>query len=396
MRIAGIVAEYNPFHSGHRWHIEQTRALGATHIVVVMSGCYLQRGEPALWDKWVRTRAALLGGADLILELPLPYACATAQQFATGAVSTLAALGAVELLSFGSECGEAAPLVAAANAILDSRVEVTARLLLGEGISYAVARQRAVEQLYGPELSGLLAAPNNILGIEYIAALGRLKSGITPVTVRRAGAAHDGPAVGEHASASALRGMFRGGNPQAASDYLLPQCRDLYEKAWQAGECYAPVLLERPLLAALRRMTAQQLAALPDIAEGLENRICTALRTATGIEDLLDAVKTKRYSHARLRRILLCGWLGVPSGMGKEPPPYIRLLGMNDRGQEILARAGQAATLPISHSLARLGEQGERQAAFARLEAVADDLYGTITQQVQPCGRDYTNSIIKV
>lgn len=396
MRVAGIIAEYNPFHSGHGWHIAETRAQGATHIVAVMSGCYLQRGEPALWDKWTRTRAALLGGADLVVELPLPYACATAQRFATGGVSILEALGAVDVLSFGSECGDVAQLTAAADAILDSCVEEKTAELLSGGITYAAARQQAVAALYGRELSALLARPNNILGIEYIASLKKLGSGITPVTICRAGAEHDSHEAGEHASASALRALVAGGNIDAAARYLSPQCRDLFMRAWQVGECYTPALLERPMLAALRRLTVQDIAQLPDIAEGLENRIYTALRTATGVEELLDAVKTKRYSHARLRRILLCGWLGVPSAMGKEPPPYIRLLGMNDRGQEILARAGQTATLPMSHSLVRLSEVGKRQAAFARLEAVADDLYGTVTTKVQPCGRDYTNSIIKV
>lgn len=396
MRVAGIIAEYNPFHSGHQWQIAQTRALGATHTVAVISGCYLQRGEPAIWDKWTRTRAALLGGVDLVIELPLPYACATAQRFATGGVAILEALGAVDFLSFGSECGDVSQLTAAAAAILDSTVEEKARELLSGGITYAAARQQAVTAIYGEGLAELLARPNNILGIEYIAALKRMGSGITPVTVPRVGAAHDSNETGEHASASAIRGLVAEGKLDRAMEYIPTSCRDSFTRGWQSGECYSPALLERPMLAALRRMTVQEIAQLPDIAEGLENRIYTALRTASSIEELLERIKTKRYSHARLRRILLCGWLGVPFHMGKEPPPYLRILGMNHRGQEILARAGQSATLPMSHSLARLAEVGERQEAFARLEAVADDLYGTITKTVQPCGRDYTNSIIKL
>ncbi|MEG0853769.1 MAG: nucleotidyltransferase family protein [Angelakisella sp.] len=396
LEIAGIVAEYNPFHTGHGWHVAETRRLGATHIVAVMSGCYVQRGEPALWDKWVRTRAALLGGVDLVLELPLPYAAATAQRFAFGAVSILDALGVVDRLSFGSECGDVALLSAAAEAILDSSVEQKTTQFLSEGITYAAARQQAVSALYGQEVSTLLERPNNILGIEYLAALRRLGSSIKPMTVTRMGAGHDSSAAGEHASASALRALVSGGSFAEAERYLPEQCRALYTRAWEEGACYLPALLERPMLAALRRLTVEEISALPDISEGLENRIYTALRTAESVEGLLDAVKTKRYSHARLRRILLCGFLGIPAGLTENAPPYIRILGMNDRGQEILARVGRGGAVPISHSLLRLSEAGERQNTFAQLEAVADDLYGTLTGKVQPCGRDYTNSIIKV
>ncbi|MEG1778339.1 MAG: nucleotidyltransferase family protein, partial [Angelakisella sp.] len=175
MKIAGIVAEYNPFHSGHEWHIAETGKMGATHIVAVMSGCYLQRGEPALWDKWTRTRGALLGGADLIIELPLPYACATAQCFARGAVSILDALGVVDMLSFGSECGEIEQLRTVAAAIADKQVKAKTSELLAEGITYAAARQRAVAALCGSAAAELLAQPNNILAIEYMAELVRRK-----------------------------------------------------------------------------------------------------------------------------------------------------------------------------------------------------------------------------
>ncbi|MEG1778046.1 MAG: nucleotidyltransferase family protein, partial [Angelakisella sp.] len=142
--------------------------------------------------------------------------------------------------------------------------------------------------------------------------------------------------------------------------------------------------------------TVEDLARLPDISEGLENRIYAALRTATSMEALLEAVKTKRYSRARLRRILLCAWLGVTSEMSAGEPPYIHILGMNRRGQEILAQVGQGVSLPLSHSLMRLSQTGERAKAFAQLESTADDLYATGTNLVQPCGKDYTNGIIKL
>lgn len=388
MKIAGIVAEYNPFHNGHRWQVEATRAAGATHIVAVMSGCYVQRGEPALWDKWLRTRAALLGGVDLVIELPVPYATATAQRFAYGGVSLLDALGVVELLSFGSEAGETQPLVAAARALLDPELEALIPQLMADGRTFAAARQQAMEVLYGQTTAALLQQPNNILGIEYIACLQRLGSDIQPLTVPRKGGGHDSPGLGQFSSASALRQMV-GEQGYDELERLIPHGA-LFTEACRQGACYAPDLLERPLLAALRRLSREQLAQLPDVTEGLENRIYQEVRTAQTVGQLLESIKTKRYPLARLRRILLAAWLDIPGDCCRQPPPYLRLLGMNHRGEEILAAAKGQARLPISHSAARLQQLGAQESRFVAMEARADDLYGVLCGQVQPCGRTYT------
>lgn len=394
MKIAGIVAEYNPMHTGHLWQIEETRRLGATHLVAVMSGCFTQRGEPALWDKWTRAEAALAGGADLVIELPLPWAAATAQRFAMGAVSLLAGLGVVDMLSFGSECGEIELLRRAVTALSDPEaLGLVPRLMTG-GVTYAAARQQAVEALHGTEAARLLTSPNNILGIEYMLWLDRLGSKITPVTVRRKGAGHDSNGLGEYASASALRQLLHRGETRRAAAYLPEAARELFIAGWERGECYSPAMAERPMLAKLRTLSREDIARLPDISEGLENRIYDAVRSFGSVGRILEAAKTKRYSHARLRRILLSGWLGVEGDLCREMPPYIRLLAMNSRGREVLAAAGEKATLPISQSAARIQKMGEREQRLIKLEAAADDLYATVTAKVQPCGRDYTKSII--
>ena len=189
MRIGGVVAEYNPFHNGHAYQLMELRQAGATHIAVVMSGNFVQRGEPALLDKWTRAEAALLCGADLILELPLPYGAATAERFAFGAVSLLEGLGCVDLLGFGCESGDLPALQRAARAVEDPEVYEAVRERMAEGISFAAAREEAVRERWG-EAGDALRRPNDILAVEYLRQLGRLGSPIRPVAVGQIGRAH--------------------------------------------------------------------------------------------------------------------------------------------------------------------------------------------------------------
>lgn len=395
--VAGVVAEYNPFHNGHRYQLKETRRLGATHIVAVMGGNFLQRGAPALVEKHWRARAALLSGADLVLELPLPWACATAERFAFGAVSLLDALGVVEMLSFGSEAGDAAALAGAARAVDHPAVEEKIPRLLERGCTYAAARQQAVEAVFGPQVAGLLSSPNDILGVEYLRQLTALGSAIRPVSIPRAGAGHHGdcPQDGT-ASASWLRARVEAGRIAETVPYMPAQSLGVLEEALAAGESARPELLERPLLARLRTMPPAELAALPDISEGLEHRIFAAVKNASSLEELLESVKTKRYTHARLRRVLLSAWLGLTADLNRHAPPYLRVLGMNDRGTQVLSMAKGRAKLPLSHSLAELERRGGLCTRTARLEAVSTDLYHTITPRVLPCGLDYTLPMIRV
>lgn len=394
MLTCGIIAEYNPFHSGHLHQINTARQqTGATHVVAVMSGNFVQRGEPALCDKFARAETAVLSGADLVVELPLPFAVASAQVFAAGGVGLLGSLD-VDVISFGSECGDLSAISAAAEAIDSPKVRASMEALLDKGLTFATAREQAVAQHYG-ELSALLSSPNDTLAIEYVRALRLSGSSITPHAVRRLGAEHDGSPEGHIASASYIRQQLQsGGN---FDEYMPAGAAEILRRQIGSG-CFVPNSEKTELLTlhALRGMTAEQMAALPDVSEGLHNRIYQASRTVTEPGSLIDSIKTKRYTHARLRRICLAALLGITADMTAEPPPYIRVLAMNDRGAEILAKAKQHSPLPvITRSRDALDLTGRAKQLF-NTECRSTDIYGLLTDKIQPCDRDMVHGIIKI
>ena len=388
MQVTAIIAEWNPLHRGHLLPVQAARQQGATHIVAILSGNFVQRGEPALCPWQYRAAAALSSGVDLVLQLPLPYAVSTAQHFAGGAVASLAALGTVDSLIFGSECGELAALRSVAAALDSPDLPAALAPHLQKGLPFAAARQAAVH-------SSLLSSPNNILGIEYLRALRRLGSDIQPLTISRQGAPHDAAEPDtDFPSASQLRQRFLTG--QDISSSLPPAMAEQLDLARQRGALPQLELWERAFLARLRTMTETDYAALPDVAEGLEHRLYRASRTAKTTEELLAEAKTKRYTHARLRRILLAAMLELPAGLSAVEPPYLRVLGFTAKGAEILNRAKGRHTLPLSASLAELERTGETAARFAALETRAADLYHAFTPGLAPCGSEYTTPVIKI
>ena len=394
--IAGVVAEFNPFHSGHARLLERTRQAGATHIVAVMSGNFVQRGGPACAPKLVRANAAVAGGADLVVELPLPYAGATAQRFAFGAVEVLAALGCVQALAFGSECGDVELLEQAADAVDSPYCDDYAKNLLDTGIPYAQARQRAVEQFYGRQVAEVLSTPNNILGVEYLRQLRRLGSPMQPFTLPREGVDHDAAqAQAGIASASLLRELLEREGVEGLAPFVPAPCLEVDRSAAAGGLLpFSPHSLDRAVLAFLRRMDRAWFGQLPDISgEGLDNRLYEAVRQAGSLEDLYALAKTKRYPLARIRRLVWNGFLGVPADLTALPPPYIRVLSMGRRGMEILSAANHTTRLPVSHSLRRLEDRGGDCTRFARLEALAADLYALGLPAPPPCGSEYTHRI---
>lgn len=378
MPIAGIIAEYNPFHAGHARHIAATRALlGAdTAVVCVMSGNWVQRGDCAVFDKWTRARAALEGGADLVLELPALFSLSSAEGFARSAALLLEAAGVVTHLSFGSECGDADKLQRVAACLDSPRYPDALRRFLDQGLPFAACRQAAAAELLRPELAQLLAQPNNNLGIEYIRALDAMDSGIQPVTVPRVGAGHDGGDHPDYPSASFLRGKLRAGElPAAQPPADLRYC-------------------ERAVLARLRTMAAADWEKLPDsgASEGLPRRLERAGRQCASLEEFYALAKTKRYAHARLRRLALRAFLGLTAGDLPDAPPYLRVLGLNERGQAVLHEMKSRAHVPVLTKPAHIGRLGpEAQALFA-LEERCTDLYGLCLPVPTPCGRERTAS----
>ena len=380
METAGIVAEYNPFHRGHAWHIAETRRRlgGDAPVVCVMSGHWVQRGECALADKWLRAALALDRGADLVVELPTPWAMASAESFARGAVSLLAATGVVDVLSFGSETGELAPLEAAAAALDAPDYPERLRAALGRGLSFPAARQEAAG-------AACLSAPNNNLGVEYLRSLRALGSTIRPLTVPRQGAGHDGPAAGGFASASELRRLLRAGRGEEAAPYLTAP--------W-SGELADMQHIERAVLARLRTMGEGDWAALPDGggAEGLPSRLAKAAREAVSLEDFYTRAKTRRYPHARLRRLALAAFLGLRAAERPAAPPYVRVLGLGGQGRVLLRRMKDTCPLPVIVKPAQARELDGPARTLFESEARYTDLYGLCFPAPRPCGAEWIHS----
>lgn len=409
MQVIGIVAEYNPFHTGHSYQIAQSRRqLGDTCAVIsVMSGNWVQQADCAIADKWLRTRLALMGGVDLVLELPTVWATASAERFAQGAVSILNASGVVERLSFGSECGDVDKLRRVATCLDSPAYQSGLRHFLGEGMSFAACRQSVVADLLGEDLSKLLASPNNNLGIEYIRALDALKSRILPMTVRRLGAAHNGVVFVREGNSSAYFGPAAMAMPQFLSATQLRL--DIWDGAWDRAEPYlvpggrqllenslielpALALVERAILTRLRTMTADDWAMLPDSGqnEGLPQRLERAGRQCANMSEFFELAKTKRYTHARLRRLILWAYLDIKAADIPAVPPYLRVLGFNDRGREVLQEMKQKAALPILTKPAHAKELEPAGRRLFELEVRCTDLYDLSFPNVPTPGREWT------
>ncbi len=400
MKTAAIIAEFNPLHTGHQWLMDQCRAAGATHLVVILGGNFLQRGEPALFEKRRRAEAAIRCGADLVIELPLPYAMATAERFAFGGVSIAESLNCVDLLAFGSETGNLALLSRAAKLLNTGDVPEKEEFspfrqaleqALATGATYAKARSLAAQKLLGEEFSPIFSNPNDLLAIEYLRQLDRCKSSITPITFLRQGAGHHASAPSKgYASGSFLRQQFRlGENWQS---FLPPEAIPCF-----AGQPTAQLQrAEAAVLYRMRTLTPQQAARLPDLSEGIENRLLQAANQANSLEELYFLIKTKRYTLARIRRLVLSAFLDIPE-IGKAPPPYLRILAIGERGGELLHLMGRYSSLPVSHSLARLEQTGDFAARLARLEARSCDIYSLCQLPAHrlPCGWDYRAPVVK-
>lgn len=380
MNVCGIICEYNPFHNGHKYHIQQTKEkFGATHIVSVMSGNFTQRGDIAIVDKYKRAETALKNGVDLVIELPVAYALGSAEQFAQGAVFLLNALGCVNMLSFGSECGDIKLLREAAGAVYYAQESEELTAQMKNGLSYPAALQKAIDKYYTSDVLETLTSPNNTLAVEYIKALDSVASPIQPVTVKRYKAAHDSDIDGDSdiLSASQLRRLIS--EKKDISQYA-PYC-DFSATASISN-------IETAILSKLRSMPKASIEKTPNVLMGLENRIYRAVNVSTSLNELLFLIKTKRYTLARIRRIILSSFLGITKNDLKISPSYVRILGMNSKGKEILSAA--KCELPINTSLSQLSKINDTAKRQAKLEERCDNQYALAFEQKLPCGLDYT------
>lgn len=375
MNVIGVVCEFNPFHLGHFDHLNQSRAqIGEDAAVVcVMSGDFVQRGDPAIFNKHTRAEMAVRSGADLVFELPLPWCIASAERYATGAVGLLDRLGVVTHLSFGSEAGNLAPLTALAIAAAEPENVERIKEQMREGMSFAAAREKVLYAQLGEEAK-LLETPNNILAVEYLKALFALGSDMIPITTVRSFAQHDGRSDGPVRSAGQLRSMMEAG--EKIEPYLPESVRSIPQRERTSGRGSVTIEnLEQAIMSRLRMLSEEDFCALPDATEGLGNRLYKAVRTEPGVESVLSAVKTKRYPLSRLRRMVLCAALGVRADMGGAVPPYARLLASTEKGRALLRTMVAKSSIPVVNKPAGAHDlTGEALEIFERT-ANARDFY---------------------
>ena len=387
MPVFGVICEYDPFHLGHRWMLEQLHRQGP--VVCAMSGCFTQRGEFAAVNKFARAEMAVRNGADLVLELPTPWAVSGAERFARGGVELLKKTGLVTHLAFGSECGELEPLQRVAEALLDPLLGEDLRAELQAGIPFAAARQRAAARRVGA-LAELLQAPNNILAVEYLKAIFDQRLGLHPLTILRTGAQHDRPAEGNVRSASELRTRIGAG--ENVSAFLPKAAAEISAREKTLGR--GPVLpdaLESALLSRLRMLPQAAYNALPGASEGLGNSLYRAAHEAPTLDGVLAAAKSKRYALSRIRRMTMCAALGVTAGMDTGAPPYARVLAIGAQGRELLRAIDARTSVPvITKPAAGRSLPGEAGEIFA-LTADAHDLYvlGCPAREERRCGGDW-------
>lgn len=382
MDFTGIIAEYDPFHNGHAAQLAAVRAAGAQCIAVCMSSGAVQRGGVPILPESVRVRAALDAGADLVVALPAPYACATAEQFAAAGVHLLAALGC-DTLAFGAETPDAAALLDTARLLDGEELNARIRQNLATGMTYAAARAAAADALH-PGTGGLLRTPNNILGIEYCKAILHRHAALTPLALPRLGAAHGGGA-GAHAGTPMASASFLRGLPQPDWEPFVPaRAAELYGRAAADGLLLDGARLETAVLALLRMQDPANFAQVRGVSEGLENRLTAAVREADSLDDLYTRLKTKRYPHARLRRLVLDAALAFPAELPM--PPYLHVLGAR---KVALPRLKQAS-LPAATALADLARTGPEAAKISRLHNKAVDFSSLCREKIQPMGLAFT------
>ncbi len=387
MRVTGIIAEYNPFHNGHKYLIDQARKNGAEAVVAVMSGNFVQRGDTAIISKFLRTKQALECGVDLVVELPTYWAMATAQKFSEGAIEILENIG-IDTLIFGSESGCIERIIKTSYCIRSTEFKAYMREQLDLGFAPAKARETAVERLCGN--GELLRSPNDTLAVEYISAAKSLNSKMKFVAVNRQGVSHDSTiANGEFSSASAIRELILSGKVERASKYMPEKAYQIIKTAADDGKISDLKILETTILSALRTTSKEDYKVLPDISEGIENRLFSAARIGRNLPELLEYAATKRYTNARLRRLVLSAFLKENKNEIPEKVPYIRVLGCNVVGAEVLKVARVNSKIPVIMRSTAL--KGNPTFEF---DVKATDIYSLSQINPDPCGEEFTNGVI--
>ena len=386
MRIAGIVAEFNPFHNGHLYLAEQARLRGATHLVAAMSGSFVQRGEAAFADKFLRAEAAVRSGIDLVLDLPVPWSLGGAASFARGAVAMLSDIGC-DSLAFGCESDDASALCQTARALLQESVLDETAVKMKSGLTYPAALHQTLQERNDASCSAVLQTPNNVLAVEYIKALIDLGLNMKIEPVRRCGSAHDAPLGNEMiSSAAALRAMD---DFALAAPYMPPEAYRVY--ADNTGRILDESSFETAVLTALRLLPDASFNTFVDDNSGLADRICAAVKTTSSLSDLYQTAKTKSVTLSKVRREVMHLFLQIPRDFVKSTPPFLRVLASNERGLEVLASSKH--TLPLLTKHAETSALPREAKSLYALQCRASDLYALCTKEKGACCAEQTSSI---
>ena len=405
--ILGIISEYNPFHNGHLLHLQDSKKLTHTDFTIaVMSGNFVQRGDTSIVDKWTKAEMALKAGVDLVIELPTLYAISSAENFAEGAIRILNSLGIVDYVSFGSEIGEISPLNDVAQVLYKEPKEFSALISkqLRSGLSYPKARELAIQMYFGSsqKYTEILENPNNILGIEYLKALKKYKSPIRPITLKRKYSDYNSADVKSGiASATAIRTMLQNNKN---IHYVVPfETYELLEEKKKNEQIITSLsVFSKEIIYTLRKMTLSEIASLPDVSEGLENKIKSAVNTSNTLEDLISKIKSKRYTQTRIQRILLYALLNISAkdmNMSRKQLPYIRVLGFNKHGKKIIsAIANNNPKLQIIVSVKKFMENNTDKHLHTMMskDIFATNVYTLGYGNGSLANLDYTHKVVEI
>lgn len=387
MSTIGIIAEFNPLHSGHKALISEAKKRGT--VVCIISGNFVQRGDTAIADKSIRAKAALKAGADLVLELPALWSMSTAENFALGGVSLAAACGCDTLL-FGSEDGNIDKLIKSAETLESNDYSQKLKIELENGITFAAARQKAAEECGAP--AGILDKPNNNLAVSYILAARRIGARLNFETIKRQGAAHDSNEVDEFVSASLLRQKLLCNDRDFCRKFMGEDILSLFSQDILSNIAR----LDTAILATLRQKPLSVLQSLPDLSEGVENKIYSAIRLATDTQELYNSVKVKRYPLSRVRRLILSAFIGADNSFFMKAPPYMRVLGFTKVGEKHLKEHSDNFKLPVIMRVSEIDSLSDDAKKVFETECRATDLFNLSLTVPQKCGLEYTRPLIKM
>lgn len=381
MKVCAVICEYNPFHNGHKYQLDWIKK-EYDGVVCIMSGAFVQRGEPAVFDKWTRANAAVLNGVDLVVELPVCYAVNTAERFAFGAVSIADKMKIIDALCFGSESGDESELKNAAKLLYNEPFEVSENIkrLMKTGVNFPTARELAFAELI--DIS-LLKEPNNILALEYIKALIALKSTIKPVALKRKDSSyHETVPSSNITSATAIRNLiYTNGNFE---NYVPQNCCELYEKITPSNIDE----LDNILLYLLKTTSPEELSKISDVSEGLENRLIDAANNCNSFDELCSFIKSKRYTYTKISRILMSIILKLDKELSKAEPEYLRVLAMNKIGMELLNKIKEKSELTI---ITKPADFKGFNKSFD-LDILSGDIYSLCAKDSPKNPRDFLNS----